>query len=53
MTAAQENYIRTSFKWPFSWEVIVKRLVRICCERRFRLLKLNKILQVDVLGFMY
>jgi len=26
MTAEQENYIRTNFKWPSTWEVIVKRL---------------------------
>jgi hypothetical protein len=30
MTAEQENYIRTNFKWPYSWEVIVKYFLVMC-----------------------
>lgn len=30
MTAAQENYIRTNFKWLSTWEVIVKYSLILC-----------------------
>jgi len=30
LTAEQENYIRTNFKWPSTWEVIVKYFLVIC-----------------------